>query len=361
MTTLTTVLAHGVFAGARPDDDLADLRQLIDEIGRRAAEFSVQRQRPQRHDDALWATLEETGLARLTSTPELGAGPAESAVTLYGLARHSAAVAIAETDLLAAWLADAVGLAVPAAGALAIAPAAGSLRDGRIAGTASAVAWPRSAAAVVLAVRTADGVWAGVVDAAALSIADGLNLAGEPRDRITFDLPADALRSVDPPVYDELLRRGAWARCIQVIGALDAAAASSVAHCRERVQFGRPLSKLQAVQQALAGMAGEIERGRAAATLAIAAAVDDGFGSDRADYAVSVAKVVLGAVVDAVTTTAHQLHGAIGVSIEHPLWLATLRAQSWIGEFGTTTHHAGRLGARALAADDPWDWVTGRV
>jgi acyl-CoA dehydrogenase len=60
-----------------------------------------------------------------------------------------------------------------------------------------------------------------------------------------------------------------------------------------------------------------------------------------------------------VTTTAHQLHGAIGVTREHPLWLFTLRAQSWAADYGTTTHFACRLGRLALAAADPWDLVTG--
>ena len=68
----------------------------------------------------------------------------------------------------------------------------------------------------------------------------------------------------------------------------------------------------------------------------------------QTDYAVTVAKVVLGRVVPAVSTVAHQLHGAIGVTIEHPLWSATNRAHSWIDEFGSTGHYARRLGRLAL-------------
>ena len=93
-------------------------------------------------------------------------------------------------------------------------------------------------------------------------------------------------------------------------------------------------------QHSLAAMAGELERARAATALAIAAAADYGFDSRQADYAVTVAKVAVGRAVAPVTTIAHQLHGAIGVTIEHPLWLATMRARSWADEFGTTGHHA---------------------
>ena len=157
------------------------------------------------------------------------------------------------------------------------------------------------------------------------------------------------------------MRRGAWARCIQVIGALDAAVEFAVEHTRDREQFGRSLSAFQAVQHTLAAMAGEVERGRAAANLAVAAAVDHGFDHAATDYAVTVAKVTLGRVVPAVITSAHQLHGAIGVTIEHRLWLATMRARSWIGEFGDTAYHARRLGRLALATADPWDVVVGSV
>ena len=71
----------------------------------------------------------------------------------------------------------------------------------------------------------------------------------------------------------------------------------------------------------------------------------------------TVAKVAIGRAVGSVTTIAHQLHGAIGVTVEHRLWPATMRARSWIDDFGTTTHYARRLGRIALAADDPWQVV----
>ena len=196
-----------------------------------------------------------------------------------------------------------------------------------------------------------------------LSVTDGHNLGGEPRDDVELSIcPPTISPDSIPAVADELTRRGAWARCVQCIGALDAAAELSVAHTRERVQFGRPLSKFQAVQHSLAQMAGEIERARAATELAVAAATDHGFDRPQTDYAVTVAKVVLGRVVPAVSTVAHQVHGAIGVTIEHPLWSATNRAHSWIDEFGSTGHYARRLGRLALEhggdAGGLWDVLT---
>lgn len=357
-----SVLAGGVFAGDI-DGDLTELHDLVDEIGRRSAEDRLGRRRlPEVFDDAAWGHLDETGLARLTSTLDLDAGPREAAVVLRGLARHAVAGPVAETDLLAAWLAGEAGLELPETGPLTIALTDGVVTGGQVHGTAKAVPWSRAAARLVLVVRTADRLLITAIEPTELTVADGHNLAGEPRADIEFSLPAAEFTPVSAELADELTRRGAWARCVQCIGALDAAAELAVAHVGERVQFGRPLSGFQAVQHALAALAGEIERGRAATELAVAAAADHGFADHRTDHAVTVAKVTMGRVVPAVVAVAHQLHGAIGVTIEHPLWSVTNRARSWIDEFGSTGHYARRLGRLTLAhgaeAGGLWDVLT---
>lgn len=318
-----------------------ELAQLVEDIGRRSYDQNFGKRRlPEVFDAALWQNLDETGLSRLTTQQD--AGPTEAAVVLAGLARHAAAVPIAETDLLAGWLAAEAGIEVPAAGPLTVAIGAG--------GTATEVPWPRDAT-ILVADRSRDGISVGLVQDP--RIADGYNLAGESRGTLSYDT-AD-LRLLDAAVGEELVRRGAWARCVQIIGAFDSALELTVAHTSQRVQFGRTLSKFQAVQHSLAAMAGEIERARAANDLATAAVTEYGFAAPQADYAVTVAKVATGRAVTPVTTIAHQLHGAIGVTIEHQLWSATMRARSWSDEFGSTASYARRLGRLTLAADDPWD------
>jgi alkylation response protein AidB-like acyl-CoA dehydrogenase len=354
----TNEVLRGVVAKSRerqrsaPGDELS---QLVDDVGRRAFDAKLgQRGLPDEFDADLWNTLEETGLTRLTSAQ--GASLQESAVVIEGLARWAATVPVAETDLLAAWLATQADLRVPDAGPLSVAIAEARAVDDRLAGTATDVPWPRSGP-LLLAVRSDDATNVAVLDGA--EIVDSYTLAGEPRGAITFDVPvADTVR-LSCAVGDELMRRGAWARCVQILGAFSAAADLTTKHIGERQQFGRPLSRFQAVQHALAGMLGEVERSRAATALATAAASDFGFDSRRADYAVTAAKVAVGRAVGPVTTIAHQLHGAIGTTIEHPLWLATMRARSWADEFGTTGYYARRLGRMALSGDDPWDLVVG--
>jgi len=351
-----SALTGGLFDSAGRQDDDAELRKLVDDLGQLAFDARLGRRAvPDRFDTDLWRILEEAGLARLTSTPDTGAGPRELAITLYGLARHAGSVPLAETDALAGWLGLQAGIELPD-GPMTVAIADADADGLRITGTARSVPWARSCAAVLVAVRGADGLRVGLVECAD-NVREAHNLAGEPRDAITFDIPAHQFRVVNAALGDEIVRRGAWSRCVQIIGALDAAAALSVNHTRERVQFGRPLSAFQAVQQSLAGMAGEIERARAAVELAVDTAAEQGFDSADTDYAVTVAKVAVGRAVGPVTTVAHQLHGAIGVTREHPLWLFTLRAQSWANDYGTTAHYARRLGRLALSAEDPWDLV----
>ncbi|KRD05993.1 hypothetical protein ASE48_17800 [Mycobacterium sp. Root265] len=365
MTNFDSVLAHGVFGAASGAGEFDALAELADDLGRRSSDARLGcRRRPDTFDEQLWDGLVASGLDRLTSDADNEAGPAELAVVLYWLARSSAAVPVAETDLVAAWLMQRADIAVPTDGPLTAGRAVGTALGGLVTGVAGAVPWARSAGRVVLVEVRGPGADDGTLHVALADPADtvinhGMNLAGEPRDEIAFAIAGDTLRPVDPAVAEEYECRGAWARCVQLIGALDAAAESSVRHCRERVQFGRPLSKLQSVQHALAVMAGDIERARAAVTLAVAAATDLGFGDGRTEYAVSVARTVLGPVVGAVTESAHQLHGAMGTSIEHGLWPSTLRARSWVDEFGSVGHHARRVGRTALGTADVWDCVTG--
>ncbi|ORB75576.1 acyl-CoA dehydrogenase family protein [Mycobacterium scrofulaceum] len=354
-----SALGGGVFAATDSQNDDTQLRQLVDDLGRRSYDAGLGRRGiPEQFDAELWRNLEDTGLARLTSTPDMGAGPHELAIALYGVSRHAGAVPLAETDALAGWLGQQAGIELPN-GPLTVAVADAETDGARVTGTATGVPWARACAAALLAVTTPAGLRVGVIDVASGDLQEGHNLAGEPRDSVPFDVSADQLHAVDPALGAELTRRGAWSRCVQTIGVLDAAAALSVEHTRQRVQFGRPLSAFQSVQQSLAGMAGEIERARAAAELAVAAASEHGFNSPHTDYAVTVAKVAVGRAVGPVTSVAHQLHGAIGVTSEHPLWLFTLRAQSWTADYGTTANYARRLGRLVLAAEDPWSLVTG--
>jgi acyl-CoA dehydrogenase len=355
-------LAGGAFAHLDPRaDEYAELRGVTDEIARLTAHRDTANGVVRQDFDSLmWSRLVESGLHRVSSTDGVDAGPIEAAVVLHRLARHRSAVPVAETDVLGAWLTRIAGIEVAHERPLTATVARAECDGDSVVGTATDVPWGRDAD-VLLVVPIGDAVLVGHV--ADVPMHEYHNVAGEPRTSFDFALPRDAFVPVESSTVDDLVRRGAWARCIQIVGALDAAADMSTAHVRNRTQFGRRLADFQSVQHSLAHLAGEVERARSASTLAVVAAAEHGFDSVEADYAVTLTKVTLGQVVPTVTRIAHQLHGAIGVTLEHDLWTATMRAHGWLAEFGRTSDHAVRLGTVALeaiaAGGDPWGALFG--
>ena len=187
---------------------------------------------------------------------------------LRALARHAVTVPLAETDVLACWLATAGGIDVPPSGPLTVAAGRGERSGGRIIAEVRSVPYAADGCAVVLALRDGERLlvaWPAIRRRCRSSGGTTPAASRATRSR-SICATTSSPRSTSPR---NCIRRGAWARCMQIIGALDAAVEFSVAHTREREQFGRPLSAFQAVQHTLAGMAGEVERARAAANLAV--------------------------------------------------------------------------------------------
>ena len=193
-------------------------------------------------------------------------------------------------------------------------------------------------------------------------VTEGRNMAGEPRDTLRFDaarLPADAAAPVKHGVSRaSLYRRGALARATMMSGALERAMDLAVGYAQERQQFGRPISKFQAVQQNLAVLAGQTAAAVAAANLGIEALAKH--DPDVEEFRVAVAKTRVGEAATLASELAHQVHGAIGFTKEYALQLATRRLWSWREEFGSDPEWAARLGSFMCArgADALWPSLT---
>ena len=144
-------------------------------------------------------------------------------------------------------------------------------------------------------------------------------------------------------------------RSAQMAGALQSVLETSVQYARERVQFGRPIGRFQAIQQNLAVLAGQAAAATAAAEAAIEAAAQ---GLDS--FAIAAAKIRAGEAAGIGAAIAHQVHGAIGFTQEHRLHYATRRLWSWRDEFGNEAWWARRLGGEVAAAgaDRLWQGIT---
>jgi acyl-CoA dehydrogenase len=140
-----------------------------------------------------------------------------------------------------------------------------------------------------------------------------------------------------------------------MVGSLRRVLDLTVRYAGEREQFGRPISRFQAVGGLLARLAEETALAGMAGHLAGAALADP----DAAVDAI-IAKSVAGRAAGTAARLTHQIHGAIGVTAEYPLHPYTRRLLSWRDEYGAEPRWEAELGAALLAAGSPaaWDTIT---
>jgi hypothetical protein len=226
--------------------------------------------------------------------------------------RHAAAIPLMESTT-AAWLLAEAGLEIPD-GPLAIL-------------SQQPVPYGRHATGFVLV----EGDEVRIATPEEVAIAPGLNVAGEPRDH------------VEPggPVGDALALRLALGRALLISGALEGALAVTLAHVRDRVQFGVSLAKLPVVRDRLSLLAEEVAAARAVTDAAVAA---------PGLHTIASAKIRAGEAAGRGARVAHQLNGALGMTEEHELQHFTRRLWAWRDEDGDEREWAVRLG-RALIAD----------
>lgn len=306
----------------------------------------------------LWDEIEEMGFPLALLDEEAG-GFGLDAPTALGLVRQAAAQALSlplgET-MIANWLLARAGLE-PVAGpaAFVTGPSLSATGDGwRLSGTAAGVPWGRVLSALVVVtpageIARVEGGW---------SVTEGQNLAGEPRNSLNLDLvlAGDAVATGAPsPALLEAL--GAMLRAQSMAGALEAALNRTVTYVSERIQFGKPLAKLQVLQQNLAVVAGHTAAARAGADMVAGAFA--GIETDPAALvrAAAAAKLRAGEAATISAPIVHQTHGAIGFTREYALHPLTTRLWAWRDEYGAEPHWADLLGAEALAQGGAGYWA----
>lgn len=304
--------------------------------------------------DRLWQAVEEAGYPDVLA--EGAAGMVEAATILRAAGHHAAPIPLAET-MLARWLCAVCGVEPPA-GALTIGPVEPEDRldiaEAALSGHAGHIPWGLQAATVVLIAGNA----LLVVPQGAANFTPGKNLAGEPRDHLGAVEPGGRAAPLPDAIDVRLVQRfGALFRAAQMAGAMEAALELTTRYANERVQFGRPIGKFQAIQQQLALLA---EQAAAASVAVDSAAIAVAAGHPSAPLAVAAAKIRAGEAAGKVAEIAHQVHGAIGFTHEHSLHRLTRRLWSWRDEFGTEALWSRELGRAVMAAgaDALWPTIT---
>jgi alkylation response protein AidB-like acyl-CoA dehydrogenase len=170
---------------------------------------------------------------------------------------------------------------------------------------------------------------------------------GEPLFEVDFDLavPATALLGKPGDVESELERarlRAMIASLAYATGASERVLEMTVEYAKTRNQFGRPIGSFQAVAHRCVDMRSDIDALRHLVHQA-AWNLSRGHGGGLEAAA---AKAWGNEALRRIQVNAHQVHGAIGFSMEHDLQLFTRRAKAVELQWGSTGFHLERVAAR---------------
>jgi acyl-CoA dehydrogenase len=141
-----------------------------------------------------------------------------------------------------------------------------------------------------------------------------------------------------------------------IAGAANRVLTMTVDYANQRIQFGKPIGKQQALQQSMAVMAEQCVAARIAAEMGFSR------GLPPAPGAAATAKFIASSAAASIAAAAHAVHGAIGISEEYDLQLLTRRLHEWRLAEGSESYWAARMGeARLSARSSSIDFVRSAV
>lgn len=304
--------------------------------------------------DDLWSQLHHGGFTTIGADATLE----DHAAIAKAVGKHAIPLPLSDVGL-ARWAADRAGLTLPEdavvmCGGLEERDRLDSivLETGRVRldGAVHRVPWGRHATALLVPVTVDGGTRWAVVDRNQLEVRESLNLANEPRDDLRLvGVEAREVGSAGARPR-EVRARGALLRSLAAVGAMELVLDASLLYSEQRQQFGRAISGFQAVQHHLV----QIAEGVASISAAVDSAVR--CAPEHRLMMVAAAKAMLGEQAAILTRLAHQVHGAIGATEEHPLQARTRRLWSWQDEFGTAADWANFLAEQLVFPESPGAW-----
>ncbi|CAN0603694.1 unnamed protein product, partial [Ectocarpus sp. 12 AP-2014] len=136
------------------------------------------------------------------------------------------------------------------------------------------------------------------------------------------------------------LNRGALGGAAQLAGLAQGLIERAVAYSSDREQFGKPIGSFQAVKHLMADSATKLEFARAPL---YRSAYTVGVAAERADYAISHAKVATGEAALLAARNAMQVHGAMGYTWECDLQIWMKHAWALDKAWGDGGFHKNRV------------------
>ena len=129
---------------------------------------------------------------------------------------------------------------------------------------------------------------------------------------------------------EKIIQRAAVAKCCEMAGCIQQALDMTVSYAKDRKQYDRPIGSFQVIQHYCADMATDVD-GTRLSTYQAAWMMSEGLLCTKE---VAIAKAWAGEACQRVMALAHQIHGAIGVTIDHDLQYYTRRAKAAEVSFG---------------------------
>lgn len=231
-------------------------------------------------------------------------------------------------------------------------------RNQTVSGTLLNVPWARHAQELLLFATNAKGVHAVVIDLNKTAIELNSNLAAEPRDTVIFENVPIKRQSTTPLTNEQVTfiqTIDTAAINARVTGAINTIVRLSVQFSKERKQFDQPIHCFQLVQKHLATLTGEQAIASSSLDTIIAALVQN-----RENNEVAYMRIQLDESIKIVSSTAHQVHAAIGVTHEHRLHQFTRRCWSWREEGYSASHWQRNIAHSLLQLnkEDLWSYIT---
>jgi alkylation response protein AidB-like acyl-CoA dehydrogenase len=126
------------------------------------------------------------------------------------------------------------------------------------------------------------------------------------------------------------IQRAAVAKCCEIVGCIQQALDMTVDYAKERKQFDRPIGSFQVIQHYCADMTTDVDGARLS-TYQAAWMISEGLPCIQE---VAIAKAWAGEASQRVMALAHQIHAAIGWTIDHELQYYTRRTKAAEVTFG---------------------------
>ncbi len=304
---------------------LDPFERMLEQVADPAAVRAVEHGAP---PAAMWDAVEQSGFLDAL-VPESSGGfglPGAAVEPLWrALGGHAVPLPVGETMIARMLLAKA-GIGAPEGPIVLVAAAAGS----------------ETVVPLGLVARHALVEQEGAV--ALVEIAEDCRKAAGGADRLAGRFHWAALGAALPAPAGGLRQLGAVLRASLIAGAAGRLVAMTAAYANERIQFGKPIGRQQALQQSMAVMAEEAVAARIAAQLGAAGGLPPSLA------AAATAKSVASRAAVRIAATAHAVHGAIGISEEHDLQLFTRRLHEWRLDGGSESYWNRLLGAVRLDA-----------